>query len=267
MRTVQFNENADTFSARNCLQSSLACRKTIDIKHPRIASRAAKSIKSLLPKPLDEICKKIKARRLKTFLTGCAGRVRLQGKTNAHLYATWGAFQSHAISAAGNPDARDKKDTQIFKIVRNFPENDSKLTGNVVWVKMPLMSPRILPNFQFSWDFCLAHQQFWLVMSMSDELFLNGARTTRSVYQQSGTGEKHVLFYATSPNPSVASDERKNWVHDGTSTNIVSTRIAWNINLHSKKVAGSRLLYPRYCTSFSLHVSVPCGISLFNLNC
>lgn len=44
-----------------------------------------------------------------------------------------------------------------------------------------------------------------------DDLFLNGVGRAQSVYQQPSTGEKHVLFYPTSPAPSVNSEERRSW--------------------------------------------------------
>lgn len=48
-------------------------------------------------------------------------------------------------------------------------------------------------------------------MSTEEDLYLNGAGRTKSIYQQASTGEKHVLFYPTSPAPSVNSEERKSW--------------------------------------------------------
>ncbi|XP_066140703.1 delta-sarcoglycan isoform X1 [Euwallacea fornicatus] len=58
-------------------------------------------------------------------------------------------------------------------------------------------------------------------MPMNEELYLNGAKTTRSVYQQPGTGEKHVLFYPTSPNPSISSDDKRHWNQDSSSPNNI----------------------------------------------
>lgn len=38
-------------------------------------------------------------------------------------------------------------------------------------------------------------------MSVDGDLFLNSTGKTKSIYQQSSTGEKHVLFYPTSSLP------------------------------------------------------------------
>lgn len=48
-------------------------------------------------------------------------------------------------------------------------------------------------------------------MATDEELYLNGGGRTQSVYQQQSTGEKHVLFYPTSPAPSANSEERRSW--------------------------------------------------------
>ncbi|XP_056638590.1 gamma-sarcoglycan isoform X1 [Diorhabda sublineata] len=45
-------------------------------------------------------------------------------------------------------------------------------------------------------------------MSADEDLFLNGTGKTKSIYQQSSTGEKHVLFYPTSSLPSVGIDNQ-----------------------------------------------------------
>ncbi|XP_050299274.1 delta-sarcoglycan [Anthonomus grandis grandis] len=60
-------------------------------------------------------------------------------------------------------------------------------------------------------------------MSIHEDLYLNKSGTTKkSVYQQQATGEKHVLFYPTSPNPSVASADRKNWCQASSSLNNIA---------------------------------------------
>lgn len=53
---------------------------------------------------------------------------------------------------------------------------------------------------------------------------LNGTKTAKTIYHSSG--EKHVLFYPTSPNPSLGSEERKNWNRDISSTQNVSVKAA-----------------------------------------
>lgn len=53
---------------------------------------------------------------------------------------------------------------------------------------------------------------------------LNGTKTAKTIYHQAGSGEKHVLFYPTSPNPSLNSEERKNWNQDISSTQNVSVK-------------------------------------------
>lgn len=48
-------------------------------------------------------------------------------------------------------------------------------------------------------------------MPVEEELYLTGTGRAQSIYQQPSTGEKHVLFYPTSPAPSLNSDERRSW--------------------------------------------------------
>lgn len=57
--------------------------------------------------------------------------------------------------------------------------------------------------------------------AVEEELHLNGVGRTQ-IYQQPSTGEKHVLFYPTSPAPSINSEERRSWSQASSAANHVS---------------------------------------------
>ncbi|KAK9870948.1 hypothetical protein WA026_009908 [Henosepilachna vigintioctopunctata] len=61
---------------------------------------------------------------------------------------------------------------------------------------------------------------FKFVMTSTGDMFLNGGGRTQSIYQQPSTGEKHVLFYPTSPAPSATSDEKRSWTQGSSGQNV-----------------------------------------------
>jgi hypothetical protein len=63
-------------------------------------------------------------------------------------------------------------------------------------------------------------------MPVEEELHLNGVGRTQ-IYQQPSTGEKHVLFYPTSPAPSVNSEERRSWSQ--ASSSVANTQVSLKI--------------------------------------
>ncbi|KAF5302001.1 hypothetical protein FQR65_LT08666 [Abscondita terminalis] len=65
-------------------------------------------------------------------------------------------------------------------------------------------------------------------MPVEEELYLTGAGRTQSVYQQPSTGEKHVLFYPTSPAPSANSEERRSWSQASSSAANLMDYVRYN---------------------------------------
>lgn len=66
-------------------------------------------------------------------------------------------------------------------------------------------------------------------MPTEDDLYLNGVGRAQSVYQQASTGEKHVLFYPTSPAPSANSDEHRSWSQASSSAQNTYVSLFYNL--------------------------------------
>lgn len=63
----------------------------------------------------------------------------------------------------------------------------------------------------------------------------NSKSRAQSVYQPA-SGEKHVLFYPTSPAPSVASDEHRSWSSTSYATSNVANSVAINSHVSFKLI-------------------------------